>query len=703
MALTRPRYSQIYDTDYKQSVRLATTADVGNLLISGNVTSSVDGQTVVANDRILVKDQSDPKQNGIYIVRTVGTGTNGTWERTLDADANDKVTSGMNTIVTAGTNYSGTTWKLTTPDPIVLGTTSLTFINPFQQATPGAAGSGTQVQYNTSGQLTGNPAFTFDDTANILTVTGNITSTSGYFLGNGSQLTGITTDATSIQSGSSNVKSYSSGNIAVSISGISNVAVFTTSNIVVSGVSTSGLILSTRSGSAIRAENGSIFSGQNGTFVNAVLTNSLNAYTGSNVSLSSIYNFNNVNNIWSSNVYTTNSVSVGGNLTVAGNLVVTGNLVYLDVDNIVTQDALLYVADGNQYDFLDIGIIGNYTKNSTYQHGGIVRDASDSIWKFFANVAANPTTVVDFGSATYDAILAGNILSTGNVVVSGNLRLSSGISINGDNGVSGQYLVSTGSTVGWATPQQDQIVNDTDIVTASGTGYVNVEIGGNLISSFTGDSTTFTGNIFASGFANINITSGSADSALQIVGNVAKGGAGYHDFLRVTSTAGGATNISKHFRLDSTGNLQIINSAYSSVLLGLTDAGQLLIGSSLASTSTTTGALVVTGGVGVGGNLFVGGALTESSSATLKENITPINGALDLILQLTGVIYDRQDGSRKNEAGLIAEEVNKVLPNLITLDDQGTPMGVQYTKLTAYLIEAVKSLKAEIDQLKKRD
>jgi hypothetical protein len=171
----------------------------------------------------------------------------------------------------------------------------------------------------------------------------------------------------------------------------------------------------------------------------------------------------------------------------------------------------------------------------------------------------------------------------------------------------------------------------------------------------------------------------------------------------VTSTASGATNVNKHFRLDGTGNLQIINSAYSSALLTLTDAGQLLIGSSLASTSTTTGALRVTGGVGIGGNLFVGGALTESSSATLKENITPIDGALDLILQLTGVIYDRRDGSRKNEAGLIAEEVNKVLPNLITLDDQGIPLGVQYTKLTAYLIEAVKSLKAEIDQLKKRD
>jgi hypothetical protein len=132
-------------------------------------------------------------------------------------------------------------------------------------------------------------------------------------------------------------------------------------------------------------------------------------------------------------------------------------------------------------------------------------------------------------------------------------------------------------------------------------------------------------------------------------------------------------------------------------------ASSLSITASTPSTSSTSGALLVTGGVGIGGNLFVGGALTESSSATLKENITPINGALDLILQLNGVIYDRKDGSRKNEPGLIAEEVNKILPNLISIDEQGIPMGVQYTKLTAYLIEAVKSLKAEIDQLKKRD
>lgn len=93
-------------------------------------------------------------------------------------------------------------------------------------------------------------------------------------------------------------------------------------------------------------------------------------------------------------------------------------------------------------------------------------------------------------------------------------------------------------------------------------------------------------------------------------------------------------------------------------------------------------------------------SFTESSSIALKENVTPIQNALDSVLQLVGVTYDRKDGSKKEEAGLIAEEVNKILPNLVTKDEAGNPNAIHYTKLTAYLIEAVKSLKAEINSLK---
>lgn len=129
----------------------------------------------------------------------------------------------------------------------------------------------------------------------------------------------------------------------------------------------------------------------------------------------------------------------------------------------------------------------------------------------------------------------------------------------------------------------------------------------------------------------------------------------------------------------------------------------VLMTDGVASTTTSTGTLVVTGGVGVSGQITCATlsttSLTETSSITLKENITPIENALDHILQLVGVVYDRKDGSSKNEAGLIAEDVYKTLPNLVQLDENGKPLGIHYTKLTAYLIESIKTLKTKIDFL----
>jgi hypothetical protein len=90
--------------------------------------------------------------------------------------------------------------------------------------------------------------------------------------------------------------------------------------------------------------------------------------------------------------------------------------------------------------------------------------------------------------------------------------------------------------------------------------------------------------------------------------------------------------------------------------------------------------------------------ITETSSIVYKENINPIDSALDKVLQLVGVTYDRKDGSRKNEAGLIAEEVAKIIPNIVS-EKEGKPEGIQYTKLTAYLIECIKELNAKIERL----
>lgn len=131
---------------------------------------------------------------------------------------------------------------------------------------------------------------------------------------------------------------------------------------------------------------------------------------------------------------------------------------------------------------------------------------------------------------------------------------------------------------------------------------------------------------------------------------------------------------------------------------GLLTVNSISVRSSTASSSTTTGALTVTGGVGVGGQLTAVD-IVETSSIALKENIEPIENGLASILKLKGVTYDRKDNNQ-HESGLIAEWTEEVLPELVTRDADNNVVGIKYTKLTAYLIEAVKSLASEIETLK---
>lgn len=111
--------------DYKASVRAATTANIANL--AGGAPNTLDGVTLAANDRILVKDQTTGSQNGIYVVTTLGTGANGTWTRATDADGVGELTSGAVVAVEEGTTNADSQWMLTTNGTITIGTTALAF------------------------------------------------------------------------------------------------------------------------------------------------------------------------------------------------------------------------------------------------------------------------------------------------------------------------------------------------------------------------------------------------------------------------------------------------------------------------------------------------------------------------------------------------------------------------------------------------
>ena len=101
---------------FKASVRAATTADI---TLSGPQT--IDAVSVVAGDRVLVKDQSTGANNGIYVVAA------GAWTRATDFAQSGSVKSGLVTFVTEGSVNGDKPFWLTTNDPITLGTTSLVF------------------------------------------------------------------------------------------------------------------------------------------------------------------------------------------------------------------------------------------------------------------------------------------------------------------------------------------------------------------------------------------------------------------------------------------------------------------------------------------------------------------------------------------------------------------------------------------------
>lgn len=207
MALTRIRAQQISDIDYKQAVRVITVA---NVTLSGGAPSTVDGVTLVAGDRILVAGQSTGSQNGLYDVVTLGTGSNGTWARTADGDVTGEIQAGMIVMVTEGDTYKDSQWKLTTNNPIVVGTTALVFEQNTGLAFGNIYANGTAILSNTaSGTVTLAAGENVTITGNNTTKTITISSTGGGG-GNG----------TAIVNGDSNVSINSANaNVTITVAG----------------------------------------------------------------------------------------------------------------------------------------------------------------------------------------------------------------------------------------------------------------------------------------------------------------------------------------------------------------------------------------------------------------------------------------------------------------------------------------------------
>jgi hypothetical protein len=164
----------------------------------------------------------------------------------------------------------------------------------------------------------------------------------------------------------------------------------------------------------------------------------------------------------------------------------------------------------------------------------------------------------------------------------------------------------------------------------------------------------------------------------------------------------------------STGTSVVAGEMYSGTDLRLSKLGGTISGNLVVDQGTftvnnvgTSNALQVTGGnVTVGGNgtttgnLTATGNVTAFSDARLKEDILEITDAIAKLQSIRGVTYRMRD-ARERRAGVIAQEVQKILPEVVFEHDDGF-LHVAYGNMVSILISAVKELAARVEKLESR-
>ena len=184
--------------DVKNSVRAIATS---NITLSGAQT--IDGVSIVAGNRVLVAGQTAGADNGIYVAAA------GAWARSADADnsPSGEVTAGLFTFIEEGSSLADTGWVLSTNDPIVLGTTSLSFTQ-FSSAGVILAGAGLLKTGNTIDAVAGDNSITVN--ADDFVVKRNVVGTVGNVI---VTATGITadTDGSTLETASNQLRVKDAG------------------------------------------------------------------------------------------------------------------------------------------------------------------------------------------------------------------------------------------------------------------------------------------------------------------------------------------------------------------------------------------------------------------------------------------------------------------------------------------------------------
>jgi hypothetical protein len=434
-----------------------------------------------------------------------------------------------------------------------------------------------------------------------------------------------------------------------------------------------------------------------------------------------------------------NSIQFGNDIGITGSINTTGNINGVNIStfssSIVSQISTIQTNTGSSNTRLtdlenrtgSFATTGSNTFFGTQTYSGSVYIANDlivqgssSIQYISASSVSIGTNIVQLNTANPSVRFAGlTIIDSGSIGGSGSFLYDSVhdefIFVHRGNGTN---VTSSHFVLGPET--YDSLGNETYLTTnrlPKGTGKEhlvdsNITDTGTLITL--GSNTTITGTLVASG---TTLVSGSSQITLSST-------TGYGSVLNqavLTSSsptfAGATINGNVSINTSSAGFLTIgATNSYGSISSGGNGATIYLNGATRGGTTTaasnsivvaTDGEFYITNGaansnkivVATNGNTTFSGTITENSSIRYKENVETIKYGLDKVLQMRGVTYDKKDNGVK-EMGVIAEEIYEVLPEVVLKNEEGDIDSVSYGRITAVLIEAIKDLKKEIEDLK---
>tara|TARA_B110000503_G_scaffold5922_1_gene8149 strand:+ start:3565 stop:5589 length:2025 start_codon:yes stop_codon:yes gene_type:complete len=454
----------------------------------------------------------------------------------------------------------------------------------------------------------------------IVSATGNVSSDT-FFIGNGSQLTGVVAAApVAVVNGTTNITAAASGNANVSVAGTGNVAVFTTAGLDITGiVSASGNVLGAAfvgAGTGLTGTAASLTAGTATLATSATTAGTVTTAAQGNItSVGDLTSVSVVGNTVGGNLISLGAISASGTISAGGNVAgvfIIGDGGFLSNVTAVSNVAVSQIQDGTTILRID-GSGGN-----------IVMDVNGT-----ANLmVVNPVGLELTGNANVTGnVNSANIYLTGRFIAVGN--------VTGGNITTGGLLVSTANVQGTNVNAGQQM---------SAVGNIT---GGNILTAglITGGNISTTGNVNAVNVITSNSvinaqisTAGNVTSAnlitsglVSAVGNIRGGNVvAVGIFTGPTANIAGNVNAANvnATTLSATGNVNAVNSYLTGRFLA--------IGNVTGGNVTTAGLLVTTGNV-QGGNVISTG--TVSASGNINGGNLRTSGLISSAGTVTGTSF----------------------------------------------------------------